>query len=298
MKLFVWNINQRSSGKGIPGFVNKEIIDSNADIVVLTEFISAAHKESIRSFIENLNKKYDCCYNEDRDKERRANGILIAVKKGFADLNSPASERLVSDSSEQDQPNFLQVKIVVDKKPITIIGTRIQIDCKKSRSESQKVRREEYKERRVQLLSLIEHISTLKNKNIIIAGDFNHAAIHGVEKESYADVRESYHYTSKGEPSDLYDTYNYHIMQDDFTSIGMATCTPEGKQYSCGFHLIGNTLGNGCFKEDHIITKDLIVSNLKYDHLFMENYKKNEERKYVIAPPYPDHAILTADVDI
>lgn len=299
MKLFVWNINQQSSVQEIPRFVSKVIMESNADIVVLTEFISAAHKENIGEFIESLSEKYDFRYNEDRDKERRANGILIAVKKGFAEINSPAIERLVAHFSKQDQPNFLQVEIVVDGRPITIIGTRIQIDCKKSQSKLQEVRREEFKERRVQLLSLIEHINTLKNKNIIVAGDFNHARILGDEIAAWSDddVKKSYF------GKDTYDTYNFHMMKDDFTNIGVAVFTPEGKQYSCGFELHGDKPNNGYLKEDHIVTRNLNVRNLKYCHSFIENYlldkewNKNWKGKYAIVPPYPDHAILTADVE-
>ena len=37
-KVIGWNINQRSGmGKGIPQFVIDELIDQNADIIVLTE---------------------------------------------------------------------------------------------------------------------------------------------------------------------------------------------------------------------------------------------------------------------
>jgi endonuclease/exonuclease/phosphatase family metal-dependent hydrolase len=319
MELFVWNINQQSSGQGIPRFVSEVIMESNADIVVLTEFISAAHKENIGKFIENLSEKYDSRYNEDRDKERRANGILIAVKKGFAEIISPAIERLVTHFSEQDQPNFLQAEIVVDGKPITIIGTRIQIDCKKSQSKSQEIRREEYNERRAQLLSLIEHINALENKNILIAGDFNNTCIHGKringklmpgeEEKKYSEVRKYYRGKDLTEQLDTFDTYNYHIMKDDFVNNEMTVFTPKGEQYSHDFKFNDKKeiLSDGYLKEDHIITKNLKVSNLKYCHSFIENHKneivweqKWNRRKrgceYIIDCPYPDHAILTADV--
>lgn len=192
-----------------------------------------------------------------------------------------------------EQPNFLQVDMVVDGELISVIGTRIRVT--------------DYPKRREQILSLIDHINTLPNRNIIIVGDFNNSKIYGNESKFYLGkdgVREMYHYTSDGNLNDLYDTYNYHIMKNDFMNIGMTVFTPPGKQYSWGYTIdkYGN-LTNGCFKLDHIITKNLNVQNAKYCHSFIKNYTKEKEwkfnnGKYTIIPPFPDHAILIADVYI
>jgi len=300
MKLLVWNINQRSSGIDIPEFVSKEILKLNEpedpqsypDIVVLTEFLSAANanSEKIKKFKDSLSKKYYTFCNEKRDKEReKANGIFIAVKKGFAEINGAPNEDLKTDYKEEDQPNFLQLDIVVEGKPISIIGTRIQIGGGVTRSA--------YIERRQQLISLVEHLVKLGNKNIIVAGDFNNAKIRGDEAADYLTVRDNY----RGKVT--FDTYNYHIMKGIFAKAGLTVFTPLGEQYSCGFNLYEGKPSNGYLKEDHIITtKNLKVENSKYCHSFIENYKIDKEwRKkkyeYVIVEAYPDHAILTADVD-
>lgn len=300
MKLLVWNINQRSSGKEIPPFVSEMIMDFNtdADIVVLTEFLSAANanSEKIKKFKDSLSEKYYTFCNEKRDKEReKANGIFIAVKKGFAEINGAPNEDLKTDYKEEDQPNFLQLDIVVEGKPISIIGTRIQIGGGVTRSA--------YIERRQQLISLVEHLVKLGNKNIIVAGDFNNAKIRGDEAADYLTVRDNY----RGKVT--FDTYNYHIMKGIFATAGLTVFTPPGEQYSYGFKLDRDgKLDNGRFKEDHIVTKNLKVENSKYCHSFIENYKIDKEwerrwnrRKkkyeYVIVEAYPDHAILTADVD-
>jgi endonuclease/exonuclease/phosphatase family metal-dependent hydrolase len=300
MKLLVWNINQRSSGKEIPPFVSEMIMDFNtdADIVVLTEFLSAANanSEKIKKFKDSLSKKYYTFCNEKRDKEReKANGIFIAVKKGFAEINGAPNEDLKTDCKEEDQPNFLQLDIVVEGKPISIIGTRIQVGGGVTRSA--------YIESRLQLISLVEHLVKLGNKNIIVAGDFNNAKIRGDEAADYLTVRDNY----RGKVT--FDTYNYHIMKGIFATAGLTVFTPPGEQYSYGFKLDRDgKLDNGRFKEDHIVTKNLKVENSKYCHSFIENYKIDKEwerrwnrRKkkyeYVIVEAYPDHAILTADVD-
>lgn len=306
MKLLVWNINQRSSGIDIPEFVSKEILKLNEpedpqsypDIVVLTEFLSAANanSEKIKKFKDSLSKKYYTFCNEKRDKEReKANGIFIAVKKGFAEINGAPNEDLKTDCKEEDQPNFLQLDIVVEGKPISIIGTRIQVGGGVTRSA--------YIESRLQLISLVEHLVKLGNKNIIVAGDFNNAKIRGDEAADYLTVRDNY----RGKVT--FDTYNYHIMKGIFATAGLTVFTPPGEQYSYGFKLDRDGKpDNGCFKEDHIVTKNLKVENSKYCHSFIENYKIDKEwerrwnrRKkkyeYVIVEAYPDHAILTADVD-
>jgi len=304
MKLLVWNINQRSSGEEIPPFVSEMIKNTNADIVVLTEFLSAANanSEKIKKFKDSLSEKYYTFCNEKRDKEReKANGIFIAVKKGFAEINGAPNEDLKTDCKEEDQPNFLQLDIVVEGKPISIIGTRIQIGGGVTRSA--------YIERRQQLISLVEHLVKLGNKNIIVAGDFNNAKIRGDEAADYLTVRDNYRGEDINEPLVTFDTYNYHIMKGIFATAGLTVFTPPGEQYSYGFKLDRDGKpDNGCFKEDHIVTKNLKVENSKYCHSFIENYKIDKEwerrwnrRKkkyeYVIVEAYPDHAILTADVD-
>lgn len=298
MKLLVWNINQRSSGEEIPPFVSEMIKNTNADIVVLTEFLSAANanSEKIKKFKDSLSEKYYTFCNEKRDKEReKANGIFIAVKKGFAEINGAPNEDLKTYYKEEDQPNFLQLDIVVDGKPISVIGTRIQV-C-------EDMTRSAYIERRQQLVSLVEHIVKLGNKNIIVAGDFNNAKIRGDEAADYLTVRDNY----RGKVT--FDTYNYHIMKGIFAKAGLTVFTPLGEQYSCGFNLYEGKPSNGYLKEDHIITtKNLKVENSKYCHSFIENYeidkewelrwnRRKKKHEYVIVEAYPDHAILTADVD-
>jgi len=303
MKLLVWNINQRSRGDKIPPLVSERIMDFNtdADIVVLTEFLSAVNTNSkeIMDFKNKLSKKYYTFCNEKRDREREnANGIFIGVKKGFAEINGRPKEDLETYYKEEDQPNFLQLEIVVGGKPICIIGTRIQVGGGITSSA--------YIERRQQLVSLVEHIVELGNKNIIVAGDFNNAYIHGDETESYLAVRDEYCKGDINEPLVTFDTYNYHIMKGIFATAGMNAYTPEGKQYSCGFKL--DTDGKpdcGCFKEDHIVSKNLTIrkESIKYHHEFIKNYNIDKEwvlhdGRYCITPPFPDHAILIADVDL
>ena len=219
MQLMVWNINQRSgynkqgTRQKIPDFVGKTIIASDADIVILTEFVSARNIEDLQNnqyFKDggHLSELYDFRYNKVRDRDCEfANGVFIAVKKTFAEIKAPAIETFITDSKAKEQPNFLQIDLEVNRTPISIISTRIRVG---------KSSRAEYIKRHDQLVSLIDYINTLGNKRIIVAGDFNHSKICGAQDKSYADTRYRYHFTSGGAVSFLYDTYNYHILKDEF----------------------------------------------------------------------------------
>lgn len=290
MKILVWNINQRSNGIRIPDLVSDKI--SVADIVVLTEFIGDANVKNIPVINDFTNRLagYYCCNNFERKECEGSNGILIAIKKELITKTKIISKTEKMNTVKKEQPNFLQVNMVVNGRLISVIGTRIRVT--------------DYEKRREQLLSLIEHINTLGTNNIIVAGDFNNTRIHGDENADYLSVRESY------EPYDTLDTYNYHIMKDDFSMIGMKVYTPEGKEFSNGFKPRNQPQCHGYLKDDHIIvkeTKSLDVKNVTYYHDFIHEYHDNawtETRipnriysSYDINPPFPDHAILTAEVD-
>ena len=97
--------------------------------------------------------------------------------------------------------------------------------------------RSAYIESRQQLISLVEHLVKLGNKNIIVAGDFNNAKIRGDEAADYLTVRDNYRGEDINEPLVTFDTYNYHIMKGIFATAGLTVFTPPGEQYSCGFKL-------------------------------------------------------------
>lgn len=305
MKFLELNINQRSRENAIPEVVTAEIARLEPDVFVLNECLSGSSEERrklIQGFTDPLSDEYYFFYNVERAGR---NGILIAVKKKIEGKYNTVIIREVEkmDTTNTEQPNFLQIDMEANGKPLTIIGTRLR------GGEKIENYREGCLDRRKELAALIDHIDSLDSENIIVAGDFNHGVIRGDESKFYhgADgVREGYHFTSKGEVNDLYDTHNYHLMKEDFRTMGMAVHTPSGKQFSYGFQPVNDkdrTPDNGFFKIDHFVTTNsLKVQNLKYCHQFMETHredlkwKKDERGKWFINPPFPDHAILTADI--
>lgn len=304
MKLFVWNINQRSSRRKIPELVVTEILDYNPDIVVLTEGLNASNERKINLIQEcvvgPLNDSYKFFYNIERNEYSGDNGVLIAVKKSIDGKNASdgMSEATVISRIEkmntvrEEHPDFLQIDMVVNGELLSVIGARIRVT--------------DYVKRHEQLLSLTDHIKTLGNKNILVAGNFNNGYIHGDESKFYSGkygTRE-YYLSKVGKPTVLYDTFNYHIMKDDFDAIGMTVSTPPGEQYSFGFEIDEDkNPNNGHLKEEHIITTaSLKTVNPKYCQQFMKRRKaslrwyRGDNGEWSIKPPFPNHAILTADI--
>jgi hypothetical protein len=289
MDVLYWNINQRGGcGKGeIPLFVGNAINKSEASVIVLSEFIRHDNRKAIAEFIKTINARYVCyCNGEHRDQ----NGILIAVKRGIESTITVVYANCLEDSAKEgkDQPDFYQLNFVYEKKELSLIGTRIKV-----RDGEEK---EEYKYRRRQLSSLIDHIANLGTENVIVVGDFNNSYIRGKVSDRYIEAREEYRHNGKGKPCVTFDTYNYQILKDCFSSIGMCLYTPEGNAYSWGFNK-GNKY-KGYIKNDHIASRNLRISNVRYDPSFISECEEYLNTKGEIDPPCPDHAILRATIKL
>lgn len=282
LKMRVWNINGRSgrhwrneSDYEIPSFIASEIIGkdpNNAppDIIVLTEFVITTGWEKLKFNLEENG------YYLFTSHANGKNGILIALKKNEGlDLESVVSSSEMN-TEKTEKPNFLQVIVKYNGKPLTIIGARIR---------QLVVTREDFLDRREQLEALIDHLSKLEN--IIVGGDFNNAKINGNCTKRYSEVREKYRYTSKGTINVSYDTYNYHILKDAVEDCGYCLHTPKGNVYSWG----------NIFKLDHFITsKSIVASNVEYSWSFKN--KKNGYGDFTDNDILPDHAILSAEISM
>lgn len=284
LRIMEWNINGRSGyscAYAIPPFIADIIVKQKVDIVVLNEFVLTAGWSYLKNVMEKEFILYTSTYVTGQ------NGIFIAVKKNIDGLDSNATKICSDiDSDQPEKPNFLQVTVNYKSNLLTIIGTRIRI------SDSSKV---DYQERKVQIDSLVDHSADIKN-NVIIIGDFNNSKICGDENKSYNDVKESYHYTSRGELSVLYDTYNYHIIKDTFEHHGFSVFTPNKGKWSWV-----DSYKNK-YKQDHIISRGVRVSEKEYSWFYVNKdngygYLKQEDYKSNLVG-YPDHAILTADIEL
>ncbi len=290
MKILNWNLNQRSSDciKSLPPFVVKEIMQQKADIIVLTELgVLKDFKETV--LYKTLSKKYFIETNSEKNMD--GNKILIGVSKKIVNNYSGnflfIDDEFINTPNNEVYPNYLHVDLSLRNITLHIIGVRIRIGNGE---------REDYLCRKVQLKNLLSHIENQQLENVVIVGDFNNSRIMGDISKTYNDVRHLYRYDRQGNESVLYDTYNYHILKDKFANESFKVSTPnKDSQYSFFIDNFG-------YKLDHIFSKGLIITEPTYSWDFTHcNHDCNCDKKpyhinYSPVPPYPDHAMLIANI--
>jgi len=289
LKLIHWNINGRSgysSAYAIPPFITNEIIDGvgkGAGVIVLTEFVITAGWHHLVSALERF---YFVATSPYVSKQ---NGVLIAVRKDL--IQEKSIPRVTSDliTTQNEKPNFLQVEFVCRGVNLTIIGTRVRVGS---------ALKADYQDRKTQIVALREHLGrvSVSTDNVIVVGDFNNSRICGDERKSYDEVREEYHFRNDGGVSDLYDTYNYHILKQTLDCLTPVYTTPSKEDFSW---VDSNRYR---YKQDHLFIKGMQAETCVYDWAFVtkENgygqlskwgYKSN-------LAGYPDHAVLSAIVRV
>jgi len=278
IKILEWNVNQSGWIKNktpIPNFVIKEIInEQKPDIFVLVEVFD------LKGEIERLSKEFKgyTLFFVDRETINNTKEVLIGIK---CDANIVVETESQIKCQDGNSPNFLQVDVKYQGKGISVIGMRIKIDSRKQMNKESKKNYEErmktdYKERKLQLDSLIEHVNRIENSKTIIMGDFNNSRFFGNESALYKDVKHLY----KGY---LTEYYNYHLIKQDFNELGYDIFTPS-KGYSWG----------GYIKNDHIVARGLKISKCEYKDDYKKRYSEIYNSIGDYCPGIPDHTILTA----
>ncbi|MDF2821177.1 MAG: hypothetical protein K0R15_1618 [Clostridiales bacterium] len=295
MKILAWNINQRSSSRieDIPPFVAEQILLEDPEIFVISEFCKTTEScLKISHFYKILSEKYIIHMNSEKNTDD--NKIMIGVNKTIVDKDF---ERVIRVDDEFDNssfnngcyPNYLHVNVSLGNKVLSIIGVRIRVG---------KGDVNDYLFRKIQIQNLLSHLQDRKLESVILLGDFNNGRIKGDITKTYSEARELYHFNDKRQKSVLFDTYNYHILKDDFTNSNYEISTPtQDNQFS----YFDKFTGFG-YKLDHIFSKGLTVSEPTYSWDYIHCIhdcdcdKATYHINYCPTPPYPDHAILIADI--
>ena len=256
IKILLWNINQRSSiSSRIPQVVVEEIMKHNPDIFVLTEYVKSQNHMNI---VEQITDKGYTVLSDPR-YIKGVNEVLIACKNGYR-IDSvsilPINEK---------NPNFLGATLSVRDIKINIVGTRIRTSGGKSQEELD----QNYKEKKIQLESLKNHLRNIQGTTIV-AGDFNNGSFK--EGETICE------YKKRGVARQF---YSYPLVRQEMEEIGYFVNTPkEGYSWKeCAL--------------DHLCTNKCTAKDVLYDWSFTKNsqYCPNKVG-------YPDHAILSANITI
>ncbi|WP_017210155.1 hypothetical protein [Clostridium beijerinckii] len=282
MKIVEWNIHQMTNLKGtnmIPKLVIEELKEQVADIIVLTEFFKVT---DWTGFVNEL-AEYNT-FVSDNSKNNQ-NDVLIAVKKELRIIKV----KDIGCIKENNNPNFLSVDVEIEDKILSIIGVRIRVESinrkyYKTDEEYEKVMKKEKENRRKQNNIILNHICHIKNP-IIVIGDFNNF------RRGYKD-----------------EVWCMDMVKGSYEKNGFTMADIKGESINQETHDIKYQ-----FAEDHLIAKNVEVSNPEYNRNFVERDKNiykwgrdfsflyNDKDKWnneYVQSPYPDHAILTATIKL
>lgn len=158
-KVIGWNINQRSGlGKAIPELVVKELLDQNADVIVLTEVVN---NDSLSLFVQKMR---EVGYESAISKNENTNEVCILWKADLYQLLT-VDDSLIT-AKENDNPNYLMVKLK-DKeyKEFNVVGYRIRVGSKESTNE--------YEGRARQMKIVTDKLATLNGPTMVITDSNN-----------------------------------------------------------------------------------------------------------------------------
>lgn len=299
LKVMEWNINARTARPGYSVPVNliaNEVLKKEPDIFVLTEFVQAGGWLDLKAILSSEYELSVSPYQPHR------NGICIGIRKGSGIACVGGRARTFCDG-----PDFHELVVRINGKPVSVIGTRIRIDWKKKHSKRFDEQLLEQKERFQQFLRLVEYIAPLE-EDVLVLGDFNNSRILGPEDEAdEGKFQEAY----QAKKAVLSLAYNYQKMRAALTARTagkLSLRTAEGCASSVGAFW-DESIHQACpprpnreqkHKYDHIITRsDLCVRAAEYDWDFLnfygpEHFEAGKGSK--IRAGFPDHAILWAEI--
>lgn len=277
LKILNWNVNQRSGlGEQIPDVVINELKHLDADVVCLTEYKN--HFE----FCEQLKSLGYSLFMYPEYIEKFQNEILIAIKTKFDTL-----PKLTTFPKEDMFPDFLHLQIDFEGTPLHIIGARIKIATINNTlpyNRKLPLLVKDAKERLLQIEYITEYVRKL-NGNILLMGDFNN--FHYFEHQKI----DSWEHDKEF----LQNYYSYPLIVEKMRAVNLATYSPTGNYdevYSWVNPKIRADNIKRYIRNDHLFSNLAEISDIKYSWEFTKN------PKYQSKVGVPDHAILTAAVNI
>lgn len=262
-KVVGWNVNQRCGlGKEIPEFVVQELLDQNADIIVLTEVVK---NDSLSAFIQ---KMCDAGYESAISRNEKTNEVCIFWKADLYQLENVDDSLITAKGN--DNPNYLMVGLKdQEDKTINVVGYRIRVGSKEST--------EEYEFRARQMKIVTEKLAVLTGPTMVVT-DSNNLRRGATRKE-----------------------WNLSVLDSMLSEVDFKRNTPDGSSIyaevakSSGFefaedHIItkGITITDAWYDRD-FVTRDQEV--YKWGRDFTKQIEGTPYYKQ-IKVGYPDHAIV------
>ena len=263
-KIIGWNINQRSSlGRTIPKFVEDELIEQDADIIVLSEIYKT---ENLDSFWKRMS---DAGYDHAISNNETTNEVAIMWKRELYVLNSKPVTLIAT--KDNLNPNFLMVDLKdKESKIFTVVGYRIRIGFMDSVNE--------YKNRAKQMRIVMDYVKD-KPGSIIMVTDSNNLRRSTEEKDWNLTVLDN-----------IISEYGFYRNTPEGSSI-FTELSAKGEGYEFAEdHIIckSATISELEYDRNFVLrNKGIYVWGKDFCH------KDEHTGKYIgIAPGFPDHAIV------
>lgn len=267
MKVCAWNIGMAATipsnhGYKLLDWVIDEIVREQPDCIVLTEFVAA---RGIEHYFDVLEKNH---YHWFLSTATKNNGILIALKscsfnfEDTFDYNKFTVKNGNDVLKGKDLPNFYEIKVNWNNKPLSIIGVRIKCDITKTK--------EDYQTKQFEALD--DYLSEQKH-NVICVGDFNAFWADRWNKTSNTKL-----------PKTAKNGYHIHTPRYNSNRIdGYSYIMPDGIKVQL----------------DHLLTNIDQNITVEYDWGFLKHAGYNNVTAESVNKPkgMPDHAILKATID-
>jgi hypothetical protein len=262
-KVIGWNINQRSGvGKEIPGLVSEELLEQNADIIVLMEVVK---NDSLSLFMEKMQSNG---YEAAISNNEKTNEVCILWKRELYRLVT-VDDSLIT-TMDNDNPNYLMVVLKdQDDQEFHVVGYRIRVGSKDSK--------DEYAFRARQMRIVTDKLSELSGPAMVVT-DSNNLRRGTKAKEWNLSVLDS-----------LLDEVGYKRNTPTGSSIFAANPCQEEYEFAED-HVISNGVHITDIRYDReFVQRDPDVYKWGKDFTRHIEGKKYYEQ---IRVGYPDHAIV------
>lgn len=189
-KVLGWNINQRSGlGKEIPELVHQELLDQDADVIVLTEVVK---NDSLPLFIQKMR---EAGYESAISKNENTNEVCILWKEDLYQLLNVDDSLITAKGN--GNPNYLMVELKgLDDKKFNVVGYRICVGSEETINE--------YESRARQMKIVTDKLAILNGPTMVVT-DSNNLRRGATRKE-----------------------WNLSVLDSMLSEVGFKRNTPDG----------------------------------------------------------------------
>lgn len=280
LKILEWNVNSKSTGLTMPDYVPSEILRKDPDVVVLVEFKGDNNKKLMEKWLTNYNIYVSDATPVNSKKKNTGNSILIALSKDtFPNL---IKDKNISCKKEDDSnvPDWIKINTEWNNQPFDVIGIKVIIGGEN---------KPDFQSRKKQIKWVLD--DNKESKTNIIIGDFDFEPYNTNYKlEEDEDSKINWQ-------DIIFMMRDYEYLYKKFNGGTYSPYAPIGMSYKSS--TLDWLIGKGISVIRRSVYNNLDWSFGRYnsDMKFVDGYLTVNNYFIPNNPPYPDHAIFTAEIE-